>query len=132
MKLFIFGLIVSLSVISFAQIDTVKNEKTVYFFGPSIAEQDTLNENNLDVIDDFFYYTNRIVPFLEQNNIKSEYLTDRNILIKYNVDSSITVNRDSIDFGTILTDGKNKPKILKYVLTDDVLEEKIKTYFNLK
>jgi len=91
-----------------------------------------MDENNLDAIDDFNYYTNRVVPFLKQNNIKTEYLSDRNIVIKYDIDSRTTVNRDSIDFGTILTDGKSKPKILKYVLTDDELSEDVKLYFKLK
>ncbi len=115
-----------------AQNNIVKYNKVVYFFCPSTTELDTIDENNLDAIDDFNYYTNRVIPFLKINNIKSEYLTDRKIEIIYDIDSSITVNRDSINFGTIFTDGKNKPKILKYVLTDDVLKKEIKTYFKLK
>jgi hypothetical protein len=42
----------------------------------------------------------------------------------------VIVNRDSVDFGTILYDGKKKPLVLKYVMTDDELKEKIADYFN--
>ena len=134
MKLIRFNLFLFLILNSFLtpQNNTSKDDSAVYFFGPSNAELDTLNENYLDAIDDFNYYTNGVVPFIEQNNIQIEYLSDRNIVIKYGIDSSITVNRDSINFGTILYDGENKPKILKYVLTDDELKEEIKAYFKLK
>ncbi len=132
MKIIVSIFVLFINTQSLAQIDTIKDGNAVYFFGPSTAELDTLNENYLDAIDDFYYYTNRIVQYLKQNNIKLEYLAARNITIKFDSDSSITINRDSINFGTILTNGKNKPIILKYVLTDDKLKEKIKAYFNLK
>ncbi len=130
------NIIVILLTFQFASQLTAQNNQTysvnaVYFFGPSAAELDTLNENYLDAIDDFNNYTNKVVPFLKHNNIKTEYLFDRIIEIKYDIDLSIIVNRDSINFGTILTDGRNKPKILKYVLTDDVLMEDIKAYFKI-
>ncbi len=128
--IFLFFLLLGNSL--FAQENSADTEKAVYFFGPSNSESDSLTENDLDAIDDFNYYAAKVIPFLKQNNIKSKYLSDRNIVIKYDIDSSINVNRDSINFGTILTDWKNNPKILKYVLTDDELKEEIIKYYKLK
>lgn len=107
-------------------------EKAVYFFGPSETEMDTINEDEADAIDDFYYYTGLVVPYINLNQIKAEYISARNIEIPYDSLMYITVHRDSVDFGTILTDGINPPKILEYVLTNDELKGEIRTFFNLR
>jgi hypothetical protein len=107
-------------------------DKAVYFFGPSVTEMDSLSEDDSEAIADFNYYTNRVVPYLRLNNLKTEYLSDRIIEIQYDSIKTITVYRDSVDFGTILTDSTNRPKVLKYVFTDDELKKEIKKYFKLK
>jgi hypothetical protein len=59
--------------------------------------------------------------------IEPEYYSQKIIVIEYT--QQVIVNRDSVDFGTILYDGKKKPLVLEYVLTDDELKENIAGYF---
>ncbi len=107
-------------------------EKQVYFFGPSIEEVDSLKDYTAEAINDFSTYTNKIVPFLKLNGIKTSYLSDRKIEFQVDSINTLVVYRDSVDFGTILTDGKKQPKLLKYVLTDRELKEEIEIYYKLK
>jgi len=104
----------------------------VYFFGPSPTESDSLNEDDATAIDDFTYYVGLVVPFLRANNLESEYLSDKNIVVDYTSGKSLLVSRDSVDFGTILTDGIKEPRLLKFVLTDEELKTEVREYFNLK
>ncbi len=120
------------NLLSQVQSDSAGKIRAVYFFGPSATESDTINENDAAALDDFNYYTSLAIPFIEQNNLKVEYTSERSIKIPYNSDRFFIVCRDSVDFGTILSDGVNPPKILKYVLTDDQLKDEVKAYFKLK
>ena len=76
---------------------------------------------------DFSYYTGRVVPFIRNMGIEPEYFSQKFIVIDYIPE--VIVTRDSVDFGVILYDGKKKPLILKYVLTDEELKENITGYF---
>jgi hypothetical protein len=106
--------------------------KGVIFFGPSVAESDTINANDSEAIGDFSTYTGKVASFLQAHKIIYKYLSDRVIEIQYATVKHLTVCRDTLMFGTILTDGKHTPTLLPYVHTDDELREEIKTYFNLK
>ena len=115
-------------VLSQNQSDTLKIfKKGVYFFGPSQFELDSAKDDYLEAYSDFPYYTGRVVPFIRQLGIEPEYFSQKIIVIGYN--QEVIVNRDSVDFGVVLYDGKKEPLILKYVLTDDELKENITDYF---
>jgi hypothetical protein len=106
--------------------------KGVIFFGPSVAESDTINANDSEAIGDFSTYTSKVVEFLQARKIIYKYLSDRTIEIQYATVKHMTVCRDTLMFGTILTDGKHTPKLLPYVHTDDDLTKEITAYFKLK
>jgi hypothetical protein len=110
----------------------VVTTKGVYIFGPSLTEADTLAVDQGEALNDFSYYSNKIASFVRARGLPCEYISERTIKIRFASKGLFTVYRDSVEFGTILTDGKNKPLLLKYVLTDIELEEKCKEYFNLK
>ena len=102
-------------------------KKGVYFFGPSQSELDSSNGDYLEAYADFSYYTGRVVPFIRELGIEPEYFSQKIIIIGYK--REVIVNRDSVDFGVVLYDGKKKPLVLKYVLTDAELKENISDYF---
>jgi hypothetical protein len=99
----------------------------VYFFGPSQSELDSAKEDYMEAYSDFSYYTGRVVPVVREMGFEPEYFSQKIIVIEYT--TQVIVNRDSVDFGTILYDGKKKPLVLKYVLTDEELKENIFYYF---
>ncbi|MDE3057642.1 MAG: hypothetical protein KGJ59_06775 [Bacteroidota bacterium] len=107
-------------------------EKGVYLFGPSLVEADTLPLEQGEALDDFSYYGNKIAVFARSRGLTCEYVSERTIKIRFASKKFYTVNRDSVEFGTIFTDGTNEPLVLKYVVTDTELEEKCKEYFKLK
>ena len=102
-------------------------KKGVYFFGPSQSELDGAKDDYLEAYADFSYYTGRVVPFIRELGIEPEYFSQKIIIIGYK--REVIVNRDSVDFGVVLYDGKKKPLVLKYVLTDAELKENISDYF---
>ncbi len=104
----------------------------VYLFGPSLAEAESLNVDEGEVLDDFSYYSTRLASFVRARGLTCEYVSERTIKVRFGSKNMFTVCRDSVEFGTILTDGKKKPRLLKYVLTDTELEEECKEFFNLK
>lgn len=106
--------------------------KGVIFFGPSVAESDTINAGDSEAIGDFSTYTGKVVEFLQARKITYKYLSDRTIEIQYATVKHLTVCRDTLMFGTILTDGKHTPKLLPYVHTDVELTKEITAYFKLK
>ena len=125
-------LLFSLFATAYCQNPKVLSGKGVYFFGPSGAEADSMNQGNIEAIDDFGYYTTQIGPFLKAKHLQSGYVSDRNIEVHYGLQKHLSVTRDSVDFGTILTDGTKMPLVLQYVLTDEELKEEISKYFKLK
>jgi hypothetical protein len=106
--------------------------KGVYIFGPSLAEADTLALDQGEALNDFSYYSNKIASFVRARGLPCEYISERTIKIRFGSKGLFTISRDSVEFGTILTDGKNKPLLLKYVSTDVELDKKCNEYFNLK
>ncbi|HVN47652.1 MAG TPA: hypothetical protein VMU30_02405 [Bacteroidota bacterium] len=106
--------------------------KGVIFFGPSVTESDTINADNSEALGDFSTYTNKVVAFLQKQNIVFKYLSDRTIEIQYATVKHMTVCRDTLMFGTILTDGKHPPQLLPLVHTDEEVIQEVKGYFNIK
>ncbi|HTR80764.1 MAG TPA: hypothetical protein VMM58_03970 [Bacteroidota bacterium] len=104
----------------------------VYIFGPSVAEADSLSLDEGEALSDFSYYSTRIAAFVRAKGLPCEYVSDRTIRVRFGSNQSFTVSRDSVEFGTILTNGKDKPWLLKYVVTDDQLKEECKEFFGLK
>ena len=104
----------------------------VYIFGPSLTEADTLATDQGEALNDFSYYSNRIAAFVRAKGLPCEYISARTIKIRFAGKRFVTVYRDSVEFGTILADGRNKPLVLKYVTTDAELKEKCNEYFNFK
>lgn len=101
----------------------VVNVKGVYFFGPSQTELDSIDENYYEAYADFSYYKNKVVSFIKSIGIAPVYLSAREIRIEHKIES-IIIDRDSLEFGTILFNDNNPPRILKYVFTDIELKEK--------
>jgi hypothetical protein len=136
MKLFTFclGLFFSLlsSVSSQQQSTQVISGKGVFIFGPSLTEADSLNADESEALNDFAHYSSTIASFVRAESIKCEYVSARRIIVQYASVKVFIVNRDSIQYGTILTDGQQKPVLLKYVMTDIELEENCKEYFHIK
>ncbi len=106
----------------------IVNVKGIYFFGPSPSELDSIDGNYNEAYADFSYYTNKVISFIKSIGIVPEYLSARKIRIEFKT-KSIIIDRDALEFGTILFNGNNAPLILKYVLTDIELEEQINQYF---
>ena len=100
--------------------------KGVVFFGPSVTESDTIDANNSEALGDFSTYTGKVVSFLQKQNLIFKYLSDRTIEIQYATVKHLTVCRDTLMFGTILTDGKHTPELLPFVHTDEELIQEIK------
>ena len=106
--------------------------KGVFVFGPSLAEVDSLNYDESEALNNFANYSSKIASFVRTKGINCEYITARQIKVQYSSVKVFIVNRDTVEFGTILADGNKEPLLLKYVLTDIQLEEKCIEYFNLK
>ncbi|MGD0591189.1 MAG: hypothetical protein ABSA44_10385 [Bacteroidota bacterium] len=69
---------------------------------------------------------------MRAESIKCEYISARRIIVQYASVKVFIVNRDSIQYGTILTDGHQNPVLLKYVMTDTEVEENCNEYFHIK
>jgi hypothetical protein len=110
----------------------VVSGKGVFIFGPSLTEADSLNSEEAEALNIFAHYSSNIASFVRAESIKCEYISARQIEVKYASVKVFIVNRDSIQYGTILTDGNQKPVLLKYVTTETELEENCKEYFHIK
>ena len=110
----------------------VVSGKGVYIFGPSVEEADTLALDEADALSDFSFYSNKFAAFVRANGLSCEYISASIIKIRYSSMRVFTVSRDSVEFGTILSDGVEEPLLLKYVEPDDTLEKACTEYFKLK
>jgi hypothetical protein len=110
----------------------VVSGKGVFIFGPSLTEADSLSSDESEALNDFAHYSSKIASFVRAESIKCEYISTRHIIVQYASVKVFIVNRDSIQYGTILTDGDQKPVLLKYVMTDTEMEENCKEYFHIK
>ena len=110
----------------------VVSGKGVFIFGPSLTEADSLNSEEAEALNIFAHYSSNIASFVSAESIKCEYVSARKIEVQYASVKVFIVNRDSIQYGTILTDGNQKPVLLKYVTTETEMEENCKEYFHIK
>ena len=110
----------------------VVSGKGVFIFGPSLTEADSLNSEEAEALNIFAHYSSNIASFVRAESIKCEYVSARKIEFQYALVKVFIVNRDSIQYGTILTDGDKKPVLLKYVTTETEMEENCKEYFHIK
>ena len=120
------------SVSSQQQSTQVVSGKGVFIFGPSLTEADSLNSEEAEALNIFAHYSSNIASFVRAESIKCEYISARQIEVQYASVKVFSVNRDSIQYGTILTDGDQKPVLLKYIWTDTELEKNCKDYFHIK
>ena len=128
------GLFLSLlsRVSSQQQLTQVVSGKGVFIFGPSLTEADSLNSEEAEALNIFAHYSSDIASFVRAKSIKCEYISARQIKVQYDSVKVFIVNRDTIQYGTILTDGDQKPVLLKYVTTETEVEENCKEYFHIK
>ena len=120
------------SVSSQQQSTQVVSGKGVFIFGPSLTEADSLNSEEAKTLNIFAQYSSNIASFVRAESIKCEYVSARQIEVQYASVKVFIVNRDSIQYGTILTDGDQKPVLLKYVTTETEVEANCKEYFHIK
>lgn len=107
--------------------------RTIIYFGPTQSELDIVNGKDIDeALDDFTYYISRTDSTMKKLGIKTEYNTADFIQVPYGESQRIVVNRRVQPFGYIFTDGKKKPLVIDYVLTDLDLIETAKDYFGIK
>jgi hypothetical protein len=131
--LFLYSLFILLPIVSLQHQSTqTVSGKGVFIFGPSLAEADSLDYDQSEALSDFANYSSKIAAFVRAQGIPCEYIAARQIKVQYASVKVFIVNRDTVEFGTILTDGNKEPLLLKYVLTDIDMEEKCREYFNLK
>lgn len=130
----IFNLVfIMLPGLSFQEQSTqVVSGKGVFIFGPSLTEADSLSTDESDALNDFARYSSKIASFVRSKSIKCEYISARRIIVQYASEKEFIIDRDSIQYGTILADGHKKPVLIKYVMTDVELEENCKDYFYIK
>jgi len=112
--------------------------KAVIFFGPSQSEYLSMTDQEKDAIDeelyDFYYYRNKVLPFLASNAIQ-EFSTARR-QIEIQLDDSQNLSYFRKDFGrlmgVILTDGRQAPKILLGAVAKTELIFLLEEYFGLQ
>ncbi len=112
--------------------------KAVVFFGPAETEYLSMTDKEKDAIDeelyDFLHYRNKVLPFLEANDIQ-EFLTALpKIQIQLSGSESITYIRSDFDhrFGLIMTDGMNEPEVFLGAATNSELISMFEAYFGLQ
>ena len=120
------------SVSSQQQSTQVVSGKGVFIFGPSLTEADSLNSEEAEALNIFAHNSSNIASFVRAESIKCEYVSARQIEVQYASVKVFIINRDSIQYGTILTDGDQKPVLLKYVTTETEVQENCKEYFHIK
>ena len=112
--------------------------KAVVFFGPSNTEYLSMTDKEKDAIDeelyDFLHHKNKVLAFLESNDIQ-EFLTALpKIQIQLSDSQSITYIRRDFDhlFGLIMTDGMNEPWVFLGAATKSELISMFEKYFGLQ
>lgn len=105
--------------------------KCVFIFGPSASESDSVRPDESEALNDFAYYSSKIAIFARSKGMKCEYISARTINIRFGAKRVFSVSRDSVEYGTILTDGIKEPLLLKYVVTDIDMEKEIRDYFEI-
>ena len=108
---------------------------TILFFCISQQKYDSLSSNEKSEIDevlsDFNFYTDKLIKSLSSQNIKTQYISKKKYVLKYENDDLYVYDRNDFNHivGAILINGKTKPKILSGVYTDIGYQAEINDYF---
>lgn len=112
--------------------------KAVVFFGPSQFEYLTMTDQEKEAIDeqlyDFYYYREKVLPFLASKGIQEFSTVRRQIEIQLDNRQSICYFRKDFGrlMGVILTDGRQAPKIIPGAVSKTELIFLFEKYFDLK
>jgi hypothetical protein len=112
--------------------------KAVVFFGPSQSEYLTMTDQEKDAIDedlyDFYYYREKVLPFLASRGIQEFSTARRQIEIQLDNNESFSYFRKDFGrlMGVILTDGRRAPKILPGAISQTELILVFEEYFGLE
>lgn len=111
--------------------------KAVVFFGPSQSEYLSMTDEEKDAIDeelyDFYHYRGKVLPFLTDHDIQEFSTARRKIQIQFDDNESISYFRKDFGsvIGTILSDGRQAPKILTGAATKAELLSLFQAFFDL-
>lgn len=112
-------------------------EKKVLFFSLPQAEIECISEDVqwqiLDALDDFYTYSENLIPFLNAHNVPNDFIRMRKIIFVYEngEKEEIKIDREE-SLAWILFDRIRKPKInYDIVFTEKMLKE-IENYFGIK
>ena len=131
-------IVISPSNVAAADDVTEVKGKAVVFYGPAQQEYDAHpeveREEWTEVLSDFEYYRDLIIPFLEKNGIAPVSTVASKINIQLEGNKRHTYVRKDFDHvvGYIMTDGKSEPKVVTGVGTDSDLLMDFKEYFKIK
>ncbi|UCH47658.1 MAG: hypothetical protein JSU95_16600 [Betaproteobacteria bacterium] len=112
--------------------------KAVVFFGPAQEEYDALSEQEQEdmneILSDFYFYQNNVVPFLEANGIKDFHTANPVIRVVLSEDESRIFRRGQFehDVGLIMIDGEREPVVSLGVSTDVEWIPMFKSYFSIE
>ena len=110
-----------------------EHTRTIIYFGPAQSELDAASGKDFsEALDDFSYYISRADSTFKRLGITTEYNTAELIEVKYGDRQKVIVNRRAQPFGYVFFDGKKKPLVIDYVLTDLDLLDTAKDYFDIK
>jgi hypothetical protein len=112
--------------------------RAVVFFGPTQEEYDALSEREQEdmneILSDFYFYQNNVVPFLEANGIEDFHTANPVIHVVVSEDESRIFRRGKFehDVGLVMIDGSREPIVSLGVSTDVDWMPMFKAYFNLE
>ena len=112
--------------------------RAVVFFGPTQDEYDALSEREQEdmneILSDFYFYQNNVVPFLEANGIEDFHTANPVIRVVLSEEESRTFQRRQFehDVGLIMIDGAREPVVSFGVSTDVDWIPMFKAYFNIE
>ncbi len=112
--------------------------RAVVFFGPTQDEYDALSEHEQEdmneILSDFYFYQNNVVPFLEANGIEDFHSANPVIRVVLSEEESRIFRRRQFehDVGLIMIDGAREPLVSLGVATDIIWIPMFKAYFNFE
>jgi hypothetical protein len=111
----------------------VEHVRRIVYFGPAQSELDVVSGREPgEALDDFAYYISRADTTVRRLGITTEYNASAVIEVPYGEQQRVIIDRRIQSFGYIFIDGKRKPLVIDYVLTDLDLIDTAKDFFGLK
>ena len=105
--------------------------RRIIFWGPSPAESDSLNENDVEVYSDYYYYIEQAAPELKKMGIELKDTSSFELRINYSYGSTEVFTREKGSVAYIFSDGKKKPEIIYNVLVNDEIISAAKEFFGI-